>query len=535
MAVLPVFDSNMGYGAAGASVLKRALKSFLAVSGSPVQDIDEHNQTLRERGRTLYMGSPIATSAIKTVRTNVIGLGLYPKPRPYADVLGMDAETANEWADHVAKEFQLWASQKDSCDALGVNNFYELQQLAMLSWLMSGDVFALVKRYEPTWSQPYSLRLHLIEADRVSTPMMSAATTEMTEGVNPDNGNEIHDGVEVDASGRVVAYHICNHHPNEPITTVEDWQRVELKGENTGLVNILHIMEAERPDQYRGVSYIAPVIEPLKQIDRYTGAELSAAVVESFFTAFITTNGNPGEIPMNEASGMEPVVDHGTMVADGSNISDDSNEYEMGPGQVTVLQPGEAVTFGDPKRPTSGFDAFVNAIARQVGAALELPSEILLKTFNSSYSASRAALLEAWQMFRMRRRWFVNDFCAPVWELWMTEAVALGRIEAPGFFTDPLLRRAYLACEWVGPSQGQLDPTKEVAAEVQAIQEGLSTRQAAAQRLNGSDFDENMQRLKQEADELRQVSDVRRAEDEIQPGEAEHDTSTVDGYESRDR
>lgn len=48
----------------------------------------------------------------------------------------------------------------------------------------------------------------------------------------------------------------------------------------------------------------------------------------------------------------------------------------------------------------------------------------------------------------MRREWLTKDFCRPVYEIWLTEAVARGRIVAPGFLTDPLIRQAYLASEW---------------------------------------------------------------------------------------
>ena len=41
-------------------------------------------------------------------------------------------------------------------------------------------------------------------------------------------------------------------------------------------------MNAERADQYRGITYLAQVIEPLLQINRYTQAELVAALVQSF-------------------------------------------------------------------------------------------------------------------------------------------------------------------------------------------------------------------------------------------------------------
>ena len=141
----------------------------------------------------------------------------------------------------------------------------------------------------------------------------------------------------------------------------------------------------------------------------------------------------------------------------------------------------------------------------QIGAALEIPQDILLKKFQSSYSASRGALLEAWKSFRTYRQWFVSDFCDPVYGLWMYEAVARGRIRAPGFFQDPAIRQAWLGVQWVGPAQGQIDPLKEINAEILACQHGFSTGEDSALRINGSDFDANIDRLRREAADLAAV------------------------------
>ena len=112
--------------------------------------------------------------------------------------------------------------------------------------------------------------------------------------------------------------------------------------------------------------------------------------------------------------------------------------------------------------------------------------------------------MEAWKTFKMQRFWFVQDFCAPLWEIWMSEAVARGRIQAVGFFDDPLIHAAYLGCEWVGPSQGQLDPTKEIDAEIKAIGHGLTTHEAATVRLNGGDWEANVSRLARENEIMNQ-------------------------------
>ena len=120
--------------------------------------------------------------------------------------MGLDPDGAAEWVKTVKREFSLWADSKDTCDATGINNFYELQQLLVSSWLMSGDVFVLVQERAPEQSKPYRLRLRAIEADRVATPYKSdIASMILTTGKNPKNGNTIYDGVEVDKSGMAVA------------------------------------------------------------------------------------------------------------------------------------------------------------------------------------------------------------------------------------------------------------------------------------------------------------------------------------------
>ncbi len=485
-----------GYGQAGASTSKRALKAFDAMSGSPREDIDENNYTLRQRGRMLTISSPIATSAVKTNRTNTIGLGLKLNPRPDKDILGLTSEEAKEWQKRVKAEFNLWASKKRNCDSTSMNDFYEMQQLCFYSWLSSGDVLVLRKEKEVK-NCPYTLKLHVVEADRCSTPGSALGyNLTITEG-KAENGNRIYDGVEVDKDGAVVAYWIRNTYPYQQTIEKTDWQRVEAYGEQTGLPNVIHIMNSERPDQYRGVTYLAPVIEQILQLRRYTESELMAALVESFFTAFIKTEATTDEsgMPFNEIGDGQPGQEEDSY---------DPNEYELGPGAMNIMNPGEDVVFADPKRPAAGFENFFKAICKQCGAALEIPADLLMKEFNASYSASRAALMEAWKSFKMYRQWFTSGFCKPVYEIWLSEAIARGRINAPGFFDDPLIREAWFGSEWIGPSQGQLDPVKEVNAEILAVQHGFTTHEAATARLNGSDWDSNMDQLEMENQKMNQ-------------------------------
>ena len=167
----------------------------------------------------------------------------------------------------------------------------------------------------------------------------------------------------------------------------------------------------------------------------------------------------------------------------------------MGPGEVFHLPPGESIEFGNPNIPTAGFEAFVKTFCKLIGAGLGIPYDVLIKEYNSSYSSARAALLDAWEEFRMRRVWFVDDFCQPVYEVWLSEAVARGRIKAPGFFDDPLIRAAWCGARWIGPVQGSLEPLKEVKAAVLQIQHGLKTHEQVTRETGGGDWDENVEQL----------------------------------------
>lgn len=505
-----------GYSEAGASYRKNALKGFAADSKSAQSDIDRNNYTLRQRARMLYMSAPLAASAIKTTRTNAIGVGLKLKPRVDRELLGLDVDAAATLHKQIEREWALWTADKRACDSFAVNNFNGLQQLAMQSALTSGDCFALLEHVEPTPFHPYGLRIKLIEADRIATPTDAVGELSIplggTSGKNKTNGNLIYDGVEIDRTGAAVAYWIRSDYPLDYETKDENgtkWTRVPVVGAATGLPNILQISEMERPGQYRGVTMLAQAIEPLLQLRRYTEAELTAAIIESFYTAFITTNEAADEMPFNETFDKPP--EDGLPESDKTyppeyERSSDPNDYELGAGTINVLEPGENVTFGDPKRPGDGYTGFVRSLAEQIGSSLEIPADLLMKSFNSSYSASRAALLEAWKMFRMRREWFVDDFCRPVYTAWFTEAVARGRIAAPGFFGDPVVRAAYLEADWIGPVAGQLDPVKEINAEILAVENGFSTRAQSTMKLSGGDYNANVEALTLENEALAKAS-----------------------------
>jgi capsid protein len=173
---------------------------------------------------------------------------------------------------------------------------------------------------------------------------------------------------------------------------------------------------------------------------------------------------------------------------------------EMEAGKVINLLPGEEPVSHNPGRPNAQFDAFTTSCMRQIGMAIGMPYEVLVMHFQSSYSAARGALLLAWRTFLGWRNWIAGALCQPVYELWLADEVAEGRISAPGFFADPVVRSAWCQAQWVGDGPGSIDPQKEVGAARDRVALGTSTLEAESLLHDGVDWEtKHNQQIKEAA------------------------------------
>lgn len=422
--------------------------------------------TLRARSRDMVRNTPLASGAIQTVCQNVVGTGLQLQSRPDAARLGLTDEAATAFKAQVESEFRLWCESTE-CDITRTQNFYGLQDLTFRSALESGDCFVLTPMLKDRRG-PYQTCLQVVEADRVCNPVGKIDT------------ETLRAGIEFDQYGAPLRYHVRRRHPASSTGITDTTEELlDAFGLKTGRRNVLHLYDRKRPGQSRGYPYLAPVIEPLKQLDRYSEAEVMAAVISAMFTVFITTPTGEGF-----AIEREPAVGGG-----GSSGLPTSN-VKLGQGAIIDLMPGEKPEFANPTRPNAGFDPFVQAVLRQIGVALSIPFEVLIKHFTASYSAARAAIIEAWVFFRNRRAFLVDYFCQPVFETWMEEAVYTGRVAAPGFFADAATRRAYCQTEWIGSAPVQIDPEKEVNASEKMVNLGVSTLADECLRLTGKVWDD---------------------------------------------
>jgi lambda family phage portal protein len=443
--------------------------------------------TLREESQHLNRNNAIAAGAIKTNVTKVVGTGLSVKSQIDRKLLRLNDAAADQWEHAAEREYKL-ATETREIDAERHLPFKLYQGLAFLKTLEDGDTFINLPRFRRPGS-PYSLKLQMIEAARVCNKDFAQDTMDMAGGVSKDR------------YGATENFHVLNRHPGNASRMFLARKKDEFKWDTLNAFDtkgnplVLHLFDKVRPNQSRGVPYLAPVIELIKQLGRYTDAEVMAAVVSGMLTVFVTNES--GMPDLNPAPTEDnPEGDPAKQI--------DTTGIELGYGNMVGLMPGEKVESPTPGRPNTAFDGFVLAILRQIGVALELPFELLVKHFTNSYSSSKAAFEEAWSYFRRRRTWLVEMFCQPVYEAIITEAVATGRLSAPGFFSDPLIKKAWLGTLWTGDAPTQLNPKQEIDAAIERINARLTSRSEERSKLVGGDWEGVLPTIIREEELLRE-------------------------------
>jgi lambda family phage portal protein len=468
----------------GASKSRRSLSRWNPPNADFDTDVLPDLPDLRDRSEDLFRNNMIAGSGINVETTSVIGSGLTAQPRIDSEFLGLTDDQADEWESITAREW-LHYSESKFCTVNCRHNFREFQNLAFMSSLIRGDSFVITPELNPTSYFPYRLRLQLIEADRICN-----------ENNQADNLN-LSGGIETDDNGRPLFLHISKRYPGSiRAGWVQQWEKVRWFGESTGRRNVLQIYRTIRADQSRGVPVLAPVMEGLKQFGTLTQATIDAAVVQTLLAVFIETPDGGG---LN--------------LAEGDTSKVDSESVKLETAAIIDLAAGEKATVVTPTHPNDKYGEFAREFFTQVGMALQIPHEVLTKFFQSSYTAAQGALLEAWRYFLMRRQFAKDNLCQPVYELFLMDAIGSGRIKAPGFFTDPLVRAAYCGADWVGAPRGHIREDVQNQADADAEDRGWKTSEQNTQERGGR-WDRN---LRQRTKEIQQKKDAGLIQEVVTP------------------
>jgi hypothetical protein len=234
-------------------------------------------------------------------------------------------------------------------------------------------------------------------------------------------------------------------------------------------------MESERPGQRRGVPILAPVMEHLKQLSRYTHAELMAAVVSGMFTAAITSE-RPTRCPVRSSAEQQVAAAQPT------------SSYQLGNGAILGLLPGEKLEAVNPGRPNAGFEPFVRAICQQIGAGLGLPTSSWSSSSRELLGVARA-LLEAWKRSSSaaptRSRGFASRPTSSGSRRRSRAATSTRRASSP----TRSCARPGAAPSGTARRRASSTRSKEVEAAELRVAAGFSTRTRETAELTGGNFE----------------------------------------------
>lgn len=447
----PIYD--------GAGTGRRTL-SWMPANPGAVAALSFAQDSLRAKSRDLVRRNTWAAAGVEAFVANAIGTGIKPQSM-------LQNQTQRE-AIH-----SLWWDWCEQADAAGLTDFYGLQALATRAMLEGGEVLVRLRYRRLEDGLPVALQLQVLEPEHLpSTLHQDLPAPPGSTGP----GNVIRAGIEFDALGRRVAYHLYRAHP-------QDGALAPMSGQAAGSVQtvrvdaaeIIHMFRPLRPGQIRGEPWLARALIKLHELDQYDDAELVRKKTAAMFAGFITRM-DPEDNLMGEGA------------ADAAGVALAGLE----PGTLQILEPGEDIKFSAPADVGSAYADFMRGQFRAVASAMGITYEMLTGDLSQvNYSSIRAGLLE----FRRRceaiqHGVIVHQLCRPIWRAWMDQAVLQGALDgALNPVAYRLARSSFQAAKWIPQGWSWVDPLKETKAMQAAIRSGLMSRSEAISA-NGYDAED---------------------------------------------
>ncbi|MBF0188965.1 MAG: phage portal protein [Magnetococcales bacterium] len=420
---------------------------------------------MRSRSRDLVRRNAWAANAVDSLVANLVGTGIKPQ---------------STHTDPAIKEQiqALWLEWTKEADTHGMLGFYGLQALSTRAMIEGGEVLIRLRNRLERDGLSVPLQIQVLEPDHLPSAMIQDLS----------GGRRIRAGIEFDRIGRRVAYHLYREHPGE--------MPMQFRTGETSRVpasDICHVFKPLRPGQLRGEPWFAQALVKLHELDQYDDAELVRKKTAALIAGFIT----------------KPDPDLGVGGEDDQEPDDDGAvAVTWAPGTMQVLLPGEDVKFSDPADVGGQYAEFMRIQLRAVAMGLGLTYEQLTGDLTGvNYSSIRAGMVEfRRRMEQLQRMIIIHQFCRPVWQRWMDQAVLAGSLNLPDYAKR---RREYQQVKWIPQGWQWVDPQKEFNAVVLAIRAGLISRSEAVSTY-GYDIEEIDREIaadNQRADDLGLVFD----------------------------
>ena len=388
-------------------------------------DITKHTrEELQRKSRYFEKNSSLYNKLADLWEQYVTGTGL----QFYATT------TKTEWNTIADRAWEQWKPFADISSRFGFDN---LQGIAVRSLFVDGEVFVLLTR-DPANNRP---RIQLIEAHRCKTP----------DAMQKQEGVSIVDGIEVDQSGRPIAYWFAFGE--------KEMRRFDAFA-------IVHIFEPARPGQMRGIPYISCALNILHDLDDLQILEMrhKKVVSENSLNVFTAT----GDLPpgMNAATGRFRDVAGAT--ASGATTTEKRLEYYKSAygGRVNVAMHGDKIEEQTSDRPNVATRDYWRMLEEKVCCATGVPLVIALPD-SMQGTVYRGSLDAANAFFRCKTSVLATYF----------KRIREYVLNMEGSFFPPLGNRPadWQSCDYLPPAAVNTDIGYNSAANINELTAGLKS------------------------------------------------------------
>ncbi|KPK96022.1 hypothetical protein AMJ80_02460 [bacterium SM23_31] len=490
--------SGSGYG--GYSGINSGAKWPYGLS-APGSGIAIDHYSTRQNVRAATHDSTVCRGMMNRYADTIADVGMKRESTPDVTILGITPEEGEKWAENTDRRFSLWANSKKQHRS-GQYTFNQSQHLYAGWMFRDNDIFTRFY-YSRLKGLINPLQFEFIEPNQIRG---DAYTTSCYQDV----GN--YDGIIKNPDGTEKAYKVWIQVPGEAY----QYKDVEVPavGAKSKKRMMLHGFKPEYAGQTRGFSPFAAALQEFEDITDFKESVIRKAISHSSVVMGVENDQMAPSNPFENIGSAVPagpiVTDTGTEFATTTETAVDRVTYcpipeatfdTPGAAGIFNLQKGDKLKFYENRATAETFDSFVTSFTSYLSASQGMPVEMLLMKFNQNYSASRATMLIFWRIAMIYREEMAADYLNPTFEAWLGEEIAAGRITAPGW-SDPILRAAWLAGNWIGSPMPQIDPFRAAKANEINVKMGLTTMDRESRNLNGSSGKANRAKLKKEYEEL---------------------------------
>ena len=453
-------------GFAGGAV-GRLTSSLATWSGSVNADLDLALPILRARARSLAANNEHGKRFLTLVSTNIVG-----RQNPKLQVRALRDQrdpkkpstldkTAN---DAIESHWERWGR---TADISGRHpSLYSLMRTLVRGVARDGEGLVRIIRNR---NLPYGLGLQLLEADRLDDALNGRLS----------NGNMVRQGVEIDSTSRVIAYHVRTAHPGE------NWNVTTQTVERVPAADMLHLFVPDRAEQVRGISWFHAVI-------------LRGSIIHNFEEAAVTA-AQIGASKIAALERSEEAPDATAMMSDGT--AGGLTQMKVEAGELFELPPGYKLNSWNPEYPHANFESFLKACLRGLASGLDVAAHNLTGDMTDvNYSSARIAELAEREVWMILQDWLIGSFLTPIYEEWLALSLLSGRITFDSGSALPAdkLDKFARASRFQGRRWSWVDPLKEAEANASMLGSQLTSRTRITAE-QGLEFDDILDELTAES------------------------------------